>query len=172
MDKKTAKKKIISPLDVFAVLFIVLCLASALLRLTFDFGDGSGGKVDEGDYLISYKVEALRTTSTVYFDSGTEFFVAETGELFGTTEGVSTVTPGEYYSEDPDGKLTVKYYPENGDESLVDIKGTMRVKGYRESETGLFRLDDGMILTPNTSVSLKSNELLVVVTVTAINKVS
>lgn len=171
MNKKNKKGRI-SPLDAFALLFVVFCLVSAVLRLTLDIGDGKTKNAEMSDYLISYKVETVRTTSTVYFESGTEFFIAESGEVFGITEGVSTVTPGEYYSEDPDGKLTVKYYPENGDESLVDIKGTIRVRGVRDSETGLFMLNGDTILTPNTSISLKSSELLTVVTVTAINKVS
>lgn len=168
-NKKT--KRSVTALDIFAVLFVVLCIAAAALRLTLDFGSGGESKpVELGEYLISYRVSSARTTSTRYFEDGTEFQIADGGGVFGVTDGDITVTPAEYYFENPDGTLTLKYYPENGDESLVDIKGTMRVSGAVDTDTGLFMLNGTGVLAPNMELELSSGEIKATVLVTAINK--
>lgn len=169
-DNKKSKRSI-TALDVFAVLFVVLCIAAAVLRLTLDFDGSKNAEPDDlGEYLVSYRISSIRTTSTRYFEKETEFFLSDSSEPFGTADGDITVTPAEYYFENPDGTLTLKYYPENGDESLVDIKGTMRVSGAYDADTGLFMLNGESTLSPNMEVELTSGDIRVTVLVTAINK--
>lgn len=164
-----SEKRFVSPLDIFAVLFLVLCIAAAILRLTLNLGgEGSSGQLAE--YIISYKVESIVTTSSGYFERGTEFYIVDGGEVFGVTQGEITITPAQYYSEDEMGHLTLKYYPEKGDESLVDIKGSMKVMGTRDPETGIFKLNGTTILTPNRELTLRSSEMEVTITLTEISK--
>ncbi len=171
MDQQKEKKRIFSALDVFIALLVILAIAAVILRVAFNIGIGGGDDAKIDEYIVSYTVSSVRTTSSKYFARGTEFRIAD-GDVFGIAEGSVTITPAEYYAEGPDGKLILTYYPENGDDSLVDIKGTMKVSGAPHSSSGVFMLNGNMPIAPNSEIEIKSADLTVTVVITDITKIS
>lgn len=158
----------IGALDVFIVLALVLCVAGAALRIYMKRSDVRDEPQLE-DYLISFEVKDIRTTSSELFSDGEVFYIKDTGEAFGKISGNVSITPAELYVTDSEGNYILTYSPDNGDSSRIDVSGTMLVSGYCD-ENGVFLLGGSTILTPNRTFDLRSKSLTVTMTVTAISK--
>ncbi len=167
----TKTKKKLNAIDYFILVAVVLCIAGAALR-TFIGSEGNslGGTITMEEYVVSFKVENIRNSSTEYFAPGEKFYLDTTGQYLGEISDAVSVTPALFVFEDVNGKYTQAYAPENGDATRIDMTGTLRVTGYM-SENG-FLLDGTTALSPNKHIVMRSSFIRVEITITDIAKVS
>jgi len=167
---KTTKKKL-NAIDWFLIFAVVLCLAGSALRLALGSESGSfSTPVVMEDYIVSFKIQNIRNSSTEYLGEAEQFFISSTDQYFGQIEGNVSVTPALFQVSDAEGNYVEAYAPENGDATRVDVTGTMRVSGYM-GENG-FLLGGTTSLAANKSLALQSKYMYVTVTVTDIAKAS
>ncbi len=165
-DEKSRKR--ISALDVFVIVALVLCVVGAGLRVYMKrFVDND--KPQPENYVISFEIKNVRTTSSEYFTDGEIFYMIDGGDVFGEITGNVSITPAEMYVTDSEGNYILTYYPDNGDSSRIDVSGTMTVSGYCD-DNGVFLLGGDTILTPNRQFDVRSKNITVSLTVTAISK--
>ena len=122
------------------------------------------------EYLVSFRIANIRSTSGDLFEEGTVFYVESTKDLFGTVTGSVTVTPAEMYTEDEDGNCVLLYYSDDGDDSRVDVRGVFRIQACVSDDKGLYMLNGEWYIAPNQLVTLYSNDLTVTVLITGIAK--
>lgn len=154
------KKKKISVLDIFAVLLIIMCVTGAILRI---FIGGNGivqvSEPESDEYCVSFNLNSIRTTLASSIVAGDSLY-DDNGNLIGTVDGNLTVTPALVFKEDSEGKLIQTYSnAENGDNSLVDVTGTITVKGYY-SDYGFTVAGSKVYLAPNYSIQLHSGKMI------------
>lgn len=167
----TREKRKLNAVDYFILIAVVLCIAGAVLRVVVDRSGGSlSSPVVLEDYVVSFKIENIRNTSTEYLTAGEEFYIDTTKQFFGTLTDNVSVTPALLYIEDANGNYIQTYAPENGDATRVDVRGTMNVSGYM-SEGG-FLLGGSTPLAANKSFALRTTNLYVTITITDIAKAS
>ena len=166
----TNKKKKLNAIDWFIIVALILCIAGAALRTFIGSDNSLAGTVTMEKYVVSFKVDNIRNSSTEYLAAGQTFYIDTTGQYLGETTGAVTVTPAVYMFEDANGKYVQAYAPENGDATRVDVTGTLLVTGYM-SENG-FLLDGTVSLAPGKEITVRSNMIQVKITITDIAKVS
>ncbi len=174
MPTNQKQKRKLNAMDYFIIVAFILCVAGAALRVTIDKAGGTLGALTSPitleDYVVSFKINNIRNTSTSYLTPGDAFYMDSSKQLFGTLEGNVSVTPALFYVEDINGNYIQTYAPENGDATRVDVTGTIRVSGYM-SDSG-FLLNGNTPLNANTSLSLRNKNLYVSITVVDIAKAS
>jgi hypothetical protein len=174
MQKTTAKEKKktkLNAVDYFIIIAVILCIAGVGLRVMIERNGGSlSSPITMEEYIVSFKIENIRNTSTEYLEEGEQFYLDTTKQYFGEIVGSVSVTPALYFIEDINGSYIQAYAPENGDATRVDAAGTMRVSGYM-SENG-FLLGGTSMLAPNKKLMIRSKNLQVEITVTGIEKIS
>ena len=165
------KKKKLNAIDYFIIVAVVLCLAGAAFRIVLGSdGLSLNSPVVMEDYVVSFKIENIRNSSTAYLQPEQQFYIDTTGQYFGKiTESIS-VTPARFTIEDQSGNAVHVFAPENGDATRVDVTGTMTVSGYM-SDNG-FLLDGTTALAVNKSLAIRSSYLYVTITITDIVKAS
>lgn len=167
--KKNGKK--LNALDYCIILAVVLCLVGAALRMAVGSeGNSLHSQIVMEDYIVSFRVNNIRNSSTEYMTDGKEFYLHATEQYFGKIQGNISVTPAMYQIEDQYGTLLQVYAPENGDATRVDASGSMLVSGYM-GENG-FLLDGSTSLAVNKSMALRSRDLYITITITDIAKAS
>lgn len=165
------QKKKLNAIDWFLILAVLLCLAGAAFRLAVGRDGGSlSTAVTMEDYVVSFKISNIRNSSSEYLQQGTEFYMDETDQYFGSILGNVSVTPARFFLEDASGNFVEAYAPENGDATRVDVTGTMQVSGYMAD--GGFLLGGTSTLAINKTVLLRSSHLSVTITITDIVKAS
>ncbi len=158
-------KRKISALDIFAVLLLLLCVAGVIVRAYV----GDGGAISDvgkenGEYTVSFEITGVSGTVGSYIAEGENLY-GEGGVLIGTVKEGVTVTPAVIFAEDKDGKYVQSYSAsDNGETSLVDVKGTMFVKG-REVACG-FLANGKTYLSPNFETELHTKNVTVTVKIT------
>jgi hypothetical protein len=135
---KTGRKRHFSPLDLFVIILSVLCAAGIFVRLYLgDMNIDGSASYDNGEYAVSFIAEGVDTVYSEHFAAGTVFYL-EDGTVFGTmTDGVA-ITPAQLIVEDEDGALVQVYAAGNGDDSIVDIRGTVTASGTYSPEKGFY----------------------------------
>jgi len=122
------------------------------------------------EYLVSFRVENIRSTSGDLFENGTTFYLDGTGDVFGTVSGSVATTPAEIYMENEEGEYVLVYYSDDGDDSRVDVSGTFLVKASVSEDKGLYMLNGQHYIAPNVTLKLYSGELTVSILVTDITE--
>ena len=168
-DNKTTKRKI-SALDLFVLILLLLAAVGVLVRAYI----GTDGILPEigkksSEYTLSFEVTSITTGKSAYLTQGESLFAAD-GTLIGTIgEGV-TVTPALVYTVDADGKYVQTYAgADNGDSSLVDVRGVLTTSGY-ETDYG-FLVGGKTYLAPNYVTSLHTRNVTVDVKITNVAEV-
>ena len=151
------EKKKISSLDVFLFILLIMCIAGVAVRLAVgENGILPAAAPDQTEFAVSFELRQAKTSLSGFFSSG-EVFYDEGSDVFGTVDGQVSVTPAQLFTEDEDGKYVISYSgAENGDNSLVDIRGTMTVKGYK-TDYG-FLVNGETYIAPNFVISLHSDK--------------
>ncbi len=172
MPKNTTRKhRRLNAIDYFIIIAAVLCIAGAVFRFAVHKAGGSlSSPVVLEDYVVSFKIEDIRNTSTEYIVPGEEFYIESTKQFFGTVKDNVSVTPAQFFIEDENGNYIPTFAPENGDATRVDARGTFLVNGYM-SESG-FLLGGSFPLAANKQLDLRSKNLSITVIITAIAKAS
>lgn len=122
------------------------------------------------EYLVSFRVENIRSTSADLFENGSAFYLDDSGDVFGTISGSVATTPAEIYLENEDGEYVLVYYSDDGDDSRVDVSGTFLVKASVSEDKGLYMLNGEHYIAPNLTLKLYSGELTVSILVTDITE--
>ena len=165
--ENTTQKRRLSALDVFAIVIVLLCAAGVIVRV-YVGADGILSDIgkENKEYTVSFEVTGITSAIGTYLTQG-ETFYGENGEMIGTIgEGV-TVTPAMIFIEDADGKYVQTYSSaDNGDASLVDVRGTLTVEGY-ETEYG-FLANGKTYLSPNFETPMHTKSATVTVKITDI----
>ncbi len=163
-------KRRVSALDVFIVVLVLMCIAGVIVRVYV----GSEGILpvldpDISEYAVSFEIKQVKASVGGYLSSGEKLWT-ESGELFGTVSDNVTVTPAQIFFEDKDGKYVSVYSSaDNGDNSLVDIKGSVVTEGYM-AEYG-FLAGGTTYVAPNYEIDLHTEKATVTVIITGISKV-
>jgi len=134
-DGKAARR--VSILDVFVVILLILCVAGLIVRVAVG-KDGAlpEGAPESGEWAVTFEIPSLKASSGDGFPAGALLYT-EDGDIFGTISDQVSVTPAKIYTEDEDGRFVLTYSGSEGDNSLVDIRGTATVEGY-EVDYGFF----------------------------------
>lgn len=119
----------VSPLDVFAVLLVILCIAALIARAFI----GKEGVIPEGapeteGFTVRFEVQSQNVSLGNSLSSG-DILYAEDGSVFGTVENLRSL-PAVIYYENEKGEYASYNAPENGDSSLRDITVTAEAEGY------------------------------------------
>lgn len=166
----TNKKRKMSALDTFAVMLIFLCAAGVAIR-AYIGNDGALpeiGKKSE-DYTVSFEINGITSAVSSYITQGESVYF-ENGELLGTVGVGLAVTPAMTFIEDTNGKY-IQFYAsaDNGDASLVDVRGTITVSGYK-TDYG-FLANGKTYLAPNFETVLHTKNVTVTVKITDITAI-
>lgn len=172
MKKEEGVKNVrrVSALDIFIVILVLMCIAGVIVRIYV----GSEGILpvldpDIAEYAVSFEVKQAKASISGYLSSGEKLWT-ENGELFGTVSDNVTVTPAQVFVEDKDGKyISVYSSADIGDNSLVDIKGSVVTEGYM-SDYG-FLVGGETYVAPNYEIELHTEKATVTVIITGISKV-
>ena len=155
----------LTALDWSLILAAVLLIGGALWRLGLVSRFVPKAEPEQTEYLVSFRVQNIRSTSGDLFEDGTEFLLKD-GTVFGTVSGDVAVTPAELYMENEEGKCILTYYPEAGDDSRIDVSGTFLAKASVSADKGFLLLNGKYYLAPGQSWTLYSGELVVDVLIT------
>ena len=170
MPSQTTRKRL-NAVDWFLIVALVLCLATAAVRLLLGPDSTSLQKsAEEEEYVVSFKINNIRNSSTRYLAEGETFYMFNPVQPFGTILGSISVTPALYYLQDVDGNYLSVYAPENGDATRIDVTGTMRVSGITTDTA--FLVGGTTPLTINKTVTIRSPYLYVTITITDIARAS
>ncbi len=116
-------------------------------------------------YSMNFSVSDIADTSVDYFNVSDEVTIADSGVFLGKLERLISVTPAKKYIKDSSGRILLVEYP---DETRVDVKGTLEVKGSVNNKC--FLLGGSTRITPGDSFSVKTEQVDFVLTVTDIVK--
>ena len=166
----TKEKRRLGALDWVIIVVLIACLISIGLRVYSTMRAQTANSVELEDYIISFKVSNIKDSSAKnYFEKGTNFYLSQTGEFFGTLREGVTVKDAETYYEMPDGTVAIVTNNAVGDLYRVDVEAMLDVKG-RVDENGAFYLDGNKFIAPNKEIKIESKYLSITVVVTDIRK--
>lgn len=169
-EENAKKSGRISALDVFIAVLVLMCIAGVIVRVYV----GSEGILpvldpDISEYAVSFEIKQVKAPVSGYLAPGERLWTAD-GTLFGTISGNLTVTPAQIFVEDADGKyISVYSSADNGDNSLIDIKGSAMTEGYA-ADYG-FLVNGKTYIAPNYEIELHTEKATVIVIITGISKV-
>lgn len=168
----TEKKKGVGVLDVIIILALCACVVAGGFAFIFEreTSETVAKEKDLEEYVISFRVNSMRQSSSQMFDVGDTYYCPDSNE-FGVLNENLTITPAVVYVENDSGECIKTYAPENGDRTRVDVSGSFRVKGTRNS-LGFFLLNGTQELVPNDSIIVRTDNLAVNICITDIEKVS
>lgn len=169
-ENSNVKKRRISAPDVFLIILVIACIAGAVLRYyTEDTGILPASNPDKEEYIVSFEAKSVKTPLGKYVFSGEKLY-DESGSFIGTIGENVTLTPAKLYVIDSEGKYSEVYAgADNGDNSLIDIKGTILTEGHYVDYG--FLADSKVYLAPNYEITLHTNKTTLSVKITDISKV-
>lgn len=173
--KKTENKQGKAPLGVFDAVIIVgliACVIAAGFAFAFkhDNGETTSQKGEKEEFAVTFECDGISQNYAQLLKDGDMFYLPDNSD-FGTLSGNVTITPAVMYVQRSDGTYVRTYAPENGDDTKVDVSGTLMVTGTRDSR-GILRIGSNYDAAPGSSFVIYSSNVSVQVTVTAIEKVS
>lgn len=165
-----SKKRKISALDAFVVILLLLCAAGVAIR-AYIGNDGVFSEIgkESKDYTVSFEISGITSAVSSYITQGESIYF-ENGDLLGIVGGGLAVTPAMTFAEDENGKYIQSYASaDNGDASLVDVRGTITVSGYK-TDYG-FLANGKTYLAPNFETVLHTRNVTVTVKITDITAI-
>lgn len=168
--EKAGGKRRFSPLDLFIIVLSVLCAGGMFIRLYLgDVNIADGDSYDKGEYAVSFLAAGVDTIYSEHFGAGTVFYL-EDGSEFGTMTAGVAITPAQLTVDDGEGGLVQIYAAGNGDDSIVDIRGTVTASGTYSPEKG-FYIGGKHYVAANKTLTIHSTDADIQVLVTDIIKV-
>lgn len=164
----------LTALDYFIIFAVVAALVCGGLRLYKNsHADDVRGKTSEYDeYVVSFVSRSIKESTAKLLEKGDTFYIDGGKTEFGVLEDNPTVTPARLSLELDNGEYIGNVYAEkNGNNTLVDAAGAVRVKGYMDNN-GLIYLQGKEYIAPNLTVTLFGSELSLTVEITDIERVS
>ena len=115
------KKQHIGALDVVIIVIVLVCAVSVGLRVMMTRNSDLDKNVQLENYIVSFKVMDIRDSSAKnYLQKGTNFYLDDSDEFFGTLREGVTVNDAETYYEMPDGTIVLAANNASGDLYRVD----------------------------------------------------
>ncbi len=170
---KESKARRLTAIDFFIIFAVIAVLVAAGFRIYGNMKDEDVETVvSPEEYIVSFECKGVKESTSKLLAKGDVFYLAEGDSSFGTLEENPTVTPAKIRVELENGELKNDVYAEkNGDDTIVDITGEMRIKGYRNND-GFTVVEDGVRIAPNLSLTAYRGDLALNFTITGIEKVS
>lgn len=164
------KRRSLSALDVSVIIIALLCVAGVMVRIyAGDSGVLPISNPDKEEYVASFEISGVKTVLGTGISSGEKLY-DENGSFVGTVGENVTITPAKLYVEDSEGKYIQIYASaDNGDNSLIDIRGTVLTKGYY-TDYG-FLADGKTYIAPNYTIELHTDRATFTLRITDISKV-
>ncbi len=162
--EKKAKRRF-NIIDAFIIILVLLCALGIYFRGQITEWIGVEKNVEE--YQLSFKVSEIRYTSGKYFYTGSKIYLDNGDINMGTIEGNCTILPAEVYVTGSDGEPVLSNYPKD---TCIDVLGKIKCEGLEKN--GRFYLNGNYSLAPGSSVSVHTETIDFVMTITEIAKTS
>ncbi len=170
MNGNNTKKRRLGALDVFIIIAVLVCAVSVGLRLFMTQNSDLDKNVQLDNYIVSFKVMGIRDSSAKnYLKKGTNFYMADTNEFFGTLREGVTIKDAESYYEMPDGTIVLTTNNASGDLYRVDAECSLDVTGKLDAN-GCFLLGGNKYIGINKELMIYSKYLSITVKITNITK--
>lgn len=176
MSENKVKKKL-SALDYFIIILLVISLSAVGLQMYFtkinpkSLENLNRSDSEDEEYIISYLICGMRSSSASTLEKAEHFYCYDnTNKIFGEPIGNLSITPAEIYIEDQNGIYKKTYAVEKDDMTSVDVRGTMKVKGYYD-ENNLFKINGETYAAPGKTLTAMTGTIYVSFFVTDIVKV-
>lgn len=172
-NSNTKAKRRLTAIDYFIIFAVIATLVAAGLRIYEDNKvEDAGTPLANEEYILSYVSYGMKESAAKLLEKGDVFYFTGGKTEFGVLEDNPTITPAVVYVELENGEYKTDVYAEkNGNNTKVDVTGTIRVKGCR-NEDGLFYVEGSLYVAPNMPVTVFSNDMSFSFTVTGVEKVS
>lgn len=166
------KKAPLGVFDVFIIVGLIACVIAAGFAFVFksDNGEAIVREDDKEEFAVTFECDSISKHHAQLLKDGDVYFLPDNSD-FGTLSGNVTITPAVIYAERSDGVFVRTYAPDNGDDTRVDVSGTVMVKGSRDSG-GLLKIGNSFDIVPGRSFVMHCSTVSVRVTITAVEKVS
>ena len=169
MNENTRQKKRLGALDVLIIFLILAVAASVALRWYRGRNSDTASGVQMDPYVITFEIMNIRDSSAQsYLETGTNFYLEDTNQLFGTLREGKTIRDAEKYYEMPDGEIRLVSTDLTGDFYRVDVEASVTARGRMDGE-GRFLLDGSKYIGTNREITIYSKYLTVTVLVTGIS---
>ncbi len=172
---KTGRKSAKAPFGVFDV-FIIIALISCVVAAGFAFvfkrdnGEALVRENDKEEFAVTFECSEISQFHARLLKDGDMYYLPDNSD-FGKLSGNVTITPAVVYTQRSDGTYIRTYAPENGDDTKVDVSGTVIVKGVRDPN-GILKIGNNFDAVPGHAFTMHSSTVSVQVSITAVEKVS
>ena len=166
MSERVRRRKI-SVVDIFAFLMICACVLSLLIAF-YEKKNSPAAITESGDYYVSFTASSIRSSAAKMLEKNDGFFT-DNGSTFGVLDDNVTITPAVLYAEMKDGSYVKTYAEENGDSTLVDVSGVIKVSGGKD-KNGLFVTASGDYVAPARVMHINDGKISLDAEITSIER--
>lgn len=166
------KKALLGVFDVFIIIALVACVVAAGFAFVFKRNNGEAlvAENEKEEFAITFECNNIAQFHARLLKDGDMYYLPDNSD-FGKLSGNVTITPAVVYAQRSDGTFVRTYAPENGDDTKVDVSGTVIVKGVRDSN-GILKIGNNFEAVPGHVFIMHSSTVAVQVNITAVEKVS
>ena len=139
-------KRRFNVIDAIVIVLAILCIATICLRSQINNFLGIGERTS--DYKLTFKVVAIRDSSSKYFEMNDDFwnkvYLDSPDIELGVISGILEKSAATEYMEDENGNPVAVRYPNS---SVVDILGELKCNGVFKDD-GCFYLAGKYVISP------------------------
>ena len=169
MNDNGKQKKRLGALDVLIIFLLLAVIGSAAYRWYSGRNSDAASGVQMDPYVITFKIVDIRDSSAQnYLETGTNFYLQDTDQFFGTLREGKTIRDAEKFYEMPDGEIVKVSTDLTGDIYRVDVEASVTARGRMDGE-GRFLLDGSRYIGANREITIYSKYLTVTAIVTGIS---
>ena len=116
MERNSRNKPSFNIIDIFILVFVVVCFVGLVMRVgNFTLFDNTG-KLD--DYRIHFSVSDISSESENYFITGDTLTMVENRLVLGELEMIDSISPSKLQIKNPDNSFSSVMYPQD---TRVDV---------------------------------------------------
>ena len=166
------KKTRFGVFDAIVIVFLAACVVAVGFGYYFKktSGDLRVSEEDKEEYAIKFECYDVAQSHAQLLKDGETYYLPDNSE-FGKLSGKVTITPALYYAEKDDGTFVRSYAPDNGDQTKVDVSGTVMTKGARNSR-GVLIIGNDFEAIPGSSFIIHNSTVSIRVSITSVEKAS
>jgi len=170
MNANKEKKRHFGALDVMIIILVAACLISFGYRYFSMQSSDQNQNTQLENYIVSIKISNIRNSSAQnYMEKGTNFYLKESGELFGSLREGVTIGDATTYYELSDGTVVLAKNNATGDLYRVDVEASFDVQGKTDGNGSLL-LGGNRYVALNKEIEIYSKYVTYNVVVTGITK--
>ncbi|MBE6702603.1 MAG: hypothetical protein E7585_04225 [Ruminococcaceae bacterium] len=166
--KKASSSFRFNVFDAILILLAVLCIVGIWQRGNLQRLFDAGEAMEE--YVVTFEVQKLRSTTADLLVQGTEFYLEENGSRIslGTLSVQVAARPATEYLQNSKGETVVARYPEDAYERLQDVTGSLVCRGIVHD--GAFLLEGKTHIAINQTIAAFTETADLNICVTGIEK--